>query len=73
MASTGNEVMLVTVDMCDLRDLVNAAAEHYKGKGAIMRDMLRYQEDPSNPIVKLRNQYMAAIELHQAQPVGGVQ
>lgn len=70
MASTSTQMM---VSMSDLRDVVNAAARHANGTTTEMRDMLRYQEDPSNPIVKLRNQYIAAIELCHTEPVDGVQ
>lgn len=70
MASDSIQIM---VSMDDLRDVINAAAMHANGSTTEMRDMLRYQEDPSNPIVKLRNQYAAAIELYQTQPVDGVQ
>lgn len=70
MASTDTQMM---VSMNDLRDLVNAAAEHYNGNMKPMSNLLHYQADPSNPIVKLRNQYMAAIELCHAEPVDGVQ
>lgn len=70
MASTDTQMM---VSMSDLRDVVNAAARHFNGSTTEMRDMLRYQDDQSNPIVKLRNQYIAAIELCHEQPIDGVQ
>lgn len=63
MASTEPQVM---VSMLDLQTLLNAAYGWHQGDREAMQEMLRRQNDGSNPISKLRNQYNATVELYHA-------